>query len=276
MFLNTQTVLFHSDPSCSPHLLPSMTKQLFPLWVMWLDSVFWVLWRPLRPQRQICGGRWDGCSRVQGYGAEEGRADNYRVHPGLGGLCFCVEESKVCPAKAECSWQCFVLNPQGLDICLKSFALNALSWLETGPCCLLLRVYVPWRRVCLCTKESINGYIRQSRCLLRSAFVFGHFVFIDSVRPPNLGSVFGVDVYNRCLFTVPAVPVHFYFSLCGWYGLLLYDHSLTAETSSNGDSRTRRSIGVKERHDVTSHWVFSRTFLIKRQPGEQRGKWAAL
>lgn len=56
-----------------------------------------------------------------------------------------------CPAKAECSWQCFVLNPQGLDICLKSFALNmprihALSWLETGPCCLLLRVHVPKRR----------------------------------------------------------------------------------------------------------------------------------
>lgn len=91
---------FYSAPTCSPYLLlPSMTKQLLPLWVMWLDSVFWVLWRP---RRQICGGRWDGYSSVRGYGADESTAhqDNTvddRVRLQLGGLCCLlhVGESKV-------------------------------------------------------------------------------------------------------------------------------------------------------------------------------------
>lgn len=73
-----------------------MTKQLLPLWVMWLDSVFWVL---RRPRRQMCGGRWDGRGSVRRYGAEENRAhqDNTvddKVRLELGGLCCLLHVGK--------------------------------------------------------------------------------------------------------------------------------------------------------------------------------------
>lgn len=115
------------------------------------------------------------------------------------------EQGTSCPAKAERSWQCFVLNPQGLDICLKSFALTTLQihappWLETGPCCLLLRVcvcvYVTARVCvfvphifalcvcccmcvfCVCVTGSINSNIRQCCCLLHCLSVFVQFPFM--------------------------------------------------------------------------------------------------
>lgn len=92
------TPSFYSEPTCSPHLpLPSMAKQLLLLWVMWMDLVSWVLWRPLKPCRQICRGHWDGWSSVQGYRAQQNKTDDDRFHLGLRGF-YCLlhaQKSKV-------------------------------------------------------------------------------------------------------------------------------------------------------------------------------------
>lgn len=183
-----------------------MAKQLLLLWVMWMDSVSWVLWRPLKPCRQICRGHWDGCSSVQGYGAQQNKTDDDRFHLGLRGfllLAACTEkQSREQAAQQRQSvldsalfWihkELTYASNRLLSTCCRSMLCH--DWRQgLAVCCWecmchrdvhvckCVFPYVCLVCVCLCVKESINSYIQQWCCLVQYTFVYVSYVFMSGV-----------------------------------------------------------------------------------------------